>query len=61
MASNGLIRVSTFSVPVQSSLESVTAERRHNLLRVALATRHSNQRKIQQMAGTYYCVRGALS
>ncbi len=28
---------------------SITAERRHNLLHVALATRHSNQHEIQQM------------
>ncbi len=47
-ASNGQLRVSTLVFQFKVILNSVTDERRHNLLCVALATHHSNQCKIQQ-------------
>ncbi len=48
MASNGQIRVYVQESNPKLVTNSVTAEEPHNLLRVALETRHSNQREIQQ-------------
>ncbi len=45
-ASNGQLRVSTLVFQFRLRI-SVTAERRHNLLRVALAMRYSSQREIK--------------
>ncbi len=48
MASNGQMRVYLQESNSKLVMNMVTDEGRHNLLRVASATRHSNQREIQQ-------------